>query len=62
MDTGNISTLDLEDGNTKKTIISCSNKSYVLMENEKFNYDEFFKFASITDISSIITEQGIINK
>ena len=62
MDTGNISTLDLEDGNTKKTIIKCSNKSYVLMENEKFNYDEFFKFASITDISSIITEQGIINK
>lgn len=62
MDTGNISTLDLEDGNTKKTIIKCSNKSYVLMENEKFNYDEFFKFASITDISSIITEQRIINK
>lgn len=62
MDTGNISTLDLEDGNTKKTIIKCSNKSYILMENEKFNYDEFFKFASITDISSIITEQGIINK
>jgi len=62
MDTGNISTLDLEDGNTKKTIIKCSNKSYVLMENEKFNYDEFFKFASITDISSIITEQCIINK
>jgi DeoR family fructose operon transcriptional repressor len=62
MDTGNISTLDLEDGNTKKTIIKCSHKSYVLMENEKFNYDEFFKFASITDISSIITEQGIINK
>lgn len=62
MDTGNISTLDLEDGNTKKTIINCSHKSYVLMENEKFNYDEFFKFASITDISSIITEQGIINK
>ena len=49
-------------GVCKKTIISCSNKSYVLMENEKFNYDEFFKFASITDISSIITEQGIINK
>lgn len=62
MDTGNISTLDLEDGNTKKTIIKCSNKSYIVMENEKFNYDEFFKFASITDISSIITEQGIINK
>ena len=35
---------------------------YVPTQNEKFNYDEFFKFASITDISSIITEQGIINK
>lgn len=62
MDTGAISTSDLEDGNTKKTIIECSNKSYLVMENEKFNYDEFFKFASIKDISGIVTEKGILDK
>lgn len=61
-ETGAISTLDLEDGNTKKTIIEHSNKIYIVMENEKFNYDEFFKFADLTDITGIITENEIISK
>lgn len=59
-ETGAISTVDLEDGNTKKTIINCSYKSYLAMEKEKFNYDEFFKFAYISDITGIITENEII--
>ncbi len=59
-DTGDISTIHLEDGDTKKTIIECSNKSYIVMENEKFNYDEFYKFATIDDITGIITENEII--
>ena len=59
-ETGNISTLDLEDGTTKKTIIECSNKSYLVMEKEKFNYDEFYKFASLDDIAGIITEEGVM--
>lgn len=56
---GHISTVNLEDGTTKKTIIECSNKSYLVMEKEKYNYDEFYKFASLKDITSIITEEGI---
>lgn len=59
-ETGNISTLDLEDGTTKKTIIECSNKSYLVMEKEKFNYDEFYKFANLEDIAGIVTEEGIM--
>ncbi|WP_294377379.1 DeoR/GlpR family DNA-binding transcription regulator [uncultured Clostridium sp.] len=58
-ESGYISTINLEDGNTKKTIIECSNKSYLVMEDEKFNYDEFYKFAKITDITGIITENSI---
>lgn len=57
---GYISTLDLEDGNTKKTIIECSTKSYLVMEDEKFNYDEFYKFANLNEITSIITESKIL--
>ena len=60
METGFISTVDLEDGNTKKTIIESSNKSYLVMENEKFNYEEFYKFAKVEDITGIITENRII--
>ena len=61
METGYISTINLEDGDTKKTIIECSNKSYLVMENEKFNYDEFYKFANLDEITGIITEDKIIN-
>ncbi len=49
-ETGNISTLFMEDGATKKTIIDNSNKSYLVMEEEKYNYDEFYKFAKLEDV------------
>ena len=59
-ETGFISTTSLEDGNTKKTIIECSNKSYLVTEKEKFNYDEFYRFAKLEDIAGIITEDEIM--
>jgi DeoR family transcriptional regulator, fructose operon transcriptional repressor len=59
-ETGFISNTHLEEGNTKKTIIENSKKSYIVMEKEKFNYDEFYKFAKIDDIIAIITEDEII--
>ncbi|MGM9935176.1 DeoR/GlpR family DNA-binding transcription regulator [uncultured Clostridium sp.] len=58
-ESGYVSTINIEDGNTKKTIIECSNKSYLVMEDEKYNYDEFYKFASIDEIAGIITQNKI---
>ena len=58
-ESGYVSTINIEDGNTKKTIIECSNKSYLVMEDEKYNYDEFYKFASIDEIEGIITQNKI---
>lgn len=58
---GYVSTIYLEDGNTKKTIIECSTKTYLVMEKEKFKYDEFYKFTTLEEITAIITEDGIIN-
>lgn len=55
-----LSTIYIEDGSTKKTIIDCSNKTYVVMENQKLNYDEFYKFASFRDIDAIISEKEIL--
>ncbi len=55
-ESGDVSTINLEDGNTKKTIIECSNKSYLVMETEKYNYDEFYKFAKLDEVTGIITE------
>lgn len=62
IETGYISTINLEDGNTKRTIIECSSKSYLVMENEKFNYEEFYKFANLTEVAGVITEDKIINE
>ncbi|SHJ12338.1 transcriptional regulator, DeoR family [Clostridium amylolyticum] len=52
-----ITTFDIEDGITKKAIIEASKKSYLVMENKKFNSDGNYKFAKIDDIDAIITEK-----
>ena len=57
--TGFITSSLLEDGNTKKAIIESTNKAYLVMENEKFNYDEFYKFANLELITGIVTEAEI---
>lgn len=53
---GSISTGVSEDANTKKTIMSISKQTYLLAPNERFNLDGIFKFSTITDCNSIITE------
>ncbi|MHC1748720.1 MAG: DeoR/GlpR family DNA-binding transcription regulator [Cellulosilyticaceae bacterium] len=57
---GYISTANLEDGATKKSIIESSKRSYLVTEKEKFNYDEFYKFADLEEITGIITEEGLL--
>lgn len=52
-----ISNFDLEEGHTKKAIISSAKTTYVLMENEKFYYDGTYKFAHLKDIDGIITQE-----
>jgi DeoR family glycerol-3-phosphate regulon repressor len=52
-----ITTFEIEDGITKATIIQSSKKTFLVMENKKFNVDGNYKFAMIDDINSIITDQ-----
>ncbi|WP_053985982.1 DeoR/GlpR family DNA-binding transcription regulator [Niameybacter massiliensis] len=59
-DSGYVSTISLVDGTTKKTIIECANRSYLVIEKEKFNYDAFYKFARLEEITGIITEDEVI--
>lgn len=60
-ETGAISTVNLEDGATKRTIIECSNQSYIVMEKEKYHFDDFYIFTNIEDITGIITEEKVDN-
>lgn len=52
-----ITTFDVEDGNTKKSIINISKHVYLVMENKKFYFDGIYKFAELYDINTIITEK-----
>jgi len=51
-----VTTFDVEDGNTKKAIISISKQIFLVMENSKFYIDGTYKFATLYDIDTIITE------
>lgn len=57
VDEGYISSFSIVDGNTKLTIMNCSKNNYLVMETEKFNYDEFYKFADLNNITGIITNE-----
>lgn len=51
-----VTTFDVEDGNTKKAIINTSKQIFLVMENSKFYIDGTFKFATLSDIDTVITE------
>lgn len=51
-----ITTLGVEDGLTKKAAISSSRHKYIVMERDKFYYNDSYKFAHFDDIDGIITD------
>ena len=61
-----LSTPDLDDGHTKHAIITQASETYLVMEEEKFNYIELYKFNTLDNIQGIITEVSpsptILNK
>ncbi|MCB2294559.1 DeoR/GlpR family DNA-binding transcription regulator [Clostridium algoriphilum] len=52
-----VTTYDVEDGNTKKAIITSGKKVYLVMESKKFYYDATYQFANIYDIDAIIVDE-----
>lgn len=52
-----ITTLGGEDGLTKSTAIKASRHRYIVMESEKFYYNECYKFAHFDDINGIISDR-----
>lgn len=51
-----VTTLGVEDGLTKKAAIASSRHKYVMMEREKFYFNDSYKFAHLDDINGIITD------
>lgn len=57
MTDGSITTLGAEDGLTKKAAIASSRHKYIVMERDKFYFNDSYKFAHFDDISGIITDE-----
>lgn len=49
-------TLGAEDGLCKRAAIECSRHKYVVMEREKFYFNENYRYAHLDDVSGIITD------
>ena len=54
--TGSITTMELEEGLSKKAMIAAGKESYIVMENRKFQFDGPYIFASTAQLTGIITE------
>lgn len=53
-----ITTLGVEDGLTKKAAMQSSRHKYIVMEKDKFYFNDSYKFAHIDDINGIITDEN----
>lgn len=54
-----VSTYDITDGLTKKTVIDRSKKAYAAAEAAKFSQDGNYEYASLDDFSGIISSEQI---
>ena len=52
-----VTTLGVEDGLTKKSVLQSSRHKYVVMERDKFYFNDSYKFAHFDDISGIVTDE-----
>ena len=52
-----VTTLGVEDGLTKKSVLQSSRHKYVVMEGDKFYFNDSYKFAHFDDISGIVTDE-----
>ncbi|WP_130838237.1 DeoR/GlpR family DNA-binding transcription regulator [Lachnoclostridium sp. Marseille-P6806] len=53
---GSFTTLGVEDGLTKRAAIECARHEFVVMEREKFYFNENYRYAHLDDIGGIITD------
>lgn len=54
---GSLTTLGVEDGLTKRAVIECARHEFVVMEREKFYFNENYRYAHLDDVSGIITDR-----
>lgn len=54
-----IMTFDIEDGNTKREIISCSKTAYLVVEQKKFYQDGVYTFADLGSITGVVVDQNL---
>lgn len=54
-----VTTYAAEDAATKRTILECTNKAYMMLETRKFSLDGNYVYANVDDFSGAILERGV---
>ena len=54
---GNLTTLEIEDGLTKKAIIDISSEVFLISEASKINNDSFYTFGNLSDLKGFIYDE-----
>ncbi|HAE61212.1 MAG TPA: DeoR/GlpR transcriptional regulator [Eubacteriaceae bacterium] len=57
LETGSLTTFNVEDGNTKRAFINAAREVFLVMENKKFFYEGIYKFADLSQIDTVVTEE-----
>ena len=54
-----VTTYAAEDATTKKTILECTSRAYMMLETRKFSIDGNYVYASVDDFTGAILEKGV---
>lgn len=54
-----VTTYAAEDAITKKTVLECTSKAYMMLETRKFSLDGNYVYANVDDFSGAILEKGV---
>lgn len=54
-----VTTYAAEDATTKKTILECTSRAYMMLETRKFSMDGNYVYASVDDFTGAILEKGV---
>lgn len=59
LESNHVTTYMAEDATTKRTIMECSRKAYMMLETRKFVSDGNYIYANVDDFSGAIMEKGV---
>lgn len=54
-----ITTYSMEEGEAQQLALNCSRNKYLLIDNKKFNREDFYVYYNLHDFDALITDNGV---